>query len=271
MKKTILTLLLTSFFLVGLSLMLYPSVSNWWNSMHASRAIVDYDAARKNLTEEDYTALFDRAEAYNRQITQIDFPLMYHERVPGYEQMLDVDGSGIMGYITIEKIKVRLPIYHGTSEGVLQKGVGHLPGSSLPIGGVGNHSVLSAHRGLPSAKLFTDLDQMRVGDRFVLTVLDRELTYEIDQILTVEPKEVDELYPVAGEDYCTLVTCTPYGVNSHRLLVRGHYVIPEEKPRVIVADAVSLQPYAAAPIFALPFVLIWGMILSIKMVRRGKR
>lgn len=271
MKKTILTFLLITFFLIGLSLMLYPTVSNWWNSMHASRAIVDYEAARKNLTEDDYSALFERAKEYNRQIACIDFPLMYHERVAGYEQMLDVDGSGIMGYITIEKIQVRLPIYHGTSEGILQKGVGHLPGSSLPIGGAGNHSVLSAHRGLPSAKLFTDLDQMRVGDRFTLTVLDRELTYEVDQILTVEPQEVDALYPVAGEDYCTLVTCTPYGVNSHRLLVRGHFVTPEEKPKVITANAVSLQPYAAAPILASPFVLIWGIILIARMVRRGKK
>lgn len=270
MKKVLPTIILISFFLIGLSLMLYPTVSNWWNSLHASRAIVDYDAARNNLTKEDYSALFEMAEVYNRQISEIDFPLMYHDRIPGYEQTLNVDGSGIMGYITIQKIQVRLPIYHGTSEGVLQKGVGHLAGSSLPIGGEGNHAVLSAHRGLPSAKLFTDLDQMKIGDRFTLTVLDRELTYEVDQILTVEPQEVEELYPVAGEDYCTLITCTPYGVNSHRLLVRGHDVEVEKPPLIIAADAISLQSYAAAPLLALPFILIWGLILGMVMVRRGK-
>lgn len=221
MKKAWPTILTILFFLIGLSLLLYPTVSNRWNAMHASSAIVDYEAVKRGLTDEEYKQLFAEAEVYNQKIAQIDFPLMYHDQVAGYEQMLELDGSGVMGYITIPKIKVELPILHGTSEGVLQKAVGHLEGSSLPTGGRGNHTVLSAHRGLPSARLFTDLDQMKEGDHFIVTVLNRELSYEIDRILTVEPQEVEELYPVAGEDYCTLVTCTPYGVNSHRLLVRG--------------------------------------------------
>lgn len=224
MKKTWPTVLIILFFFIGLSLLLYPTVSNRWNAMHASSAIVDYEAVKRGLTDEEYKQLFAEAEVYNQKIAQIDFPLMYHDQVAGYEQMLELDGSGVMGYITIPKIKVELPILHGTSEGVLQKAVGHLEGSSLPTGGKGNHTVLSAHRGLPSARLFTDLDQMKEGDRFIVTVLNRELSYEIDRILTVEPQEVEELYPVAGEDYCTLVTCTPYGVNSHRLLVRGKRV-----------------------------------------------
>lgn len=270
MKKAIHNLILIVLFLIGLSFLLYPTVSNWWNSLHASRAIVDYDAARKNLSDADYSALFRAAEEYNSAISQIDFPLMYHEQVAGYEQALDVDGSGIMGYITIEKIGVKLPIYHGTSEGVLQKGVGHLTGSSLPIGGQGNHAVLSAHRGLPSARLFTDLDQMRIGNRFTLSILDRELIYEVDQILTVEPQDVEALYPAAGEDYCTLVTCTPYGVNSHRLLVRGHRVTAEEMPQVIPADASILPSYAAAPLLALPMILVLGIFLCMTNVRRKK-
>ena len=224
MKKTWPTVIVIVCFLIGLSLLLYPSVSNWWNSIHASSVIIDYAAAQKNLSDEECEALFAAAEAYNRSISEIDFPLMYYDQVEGYEQTLNLDGSGVMGYITIPKIDVKLPVLHGTSEGVLQKAVGHLEGTSLPTGGTGNHCVLSAHCGLPSARLFTDLDQMKTGDQFTLTVLNRELIYEIDQILTVEPQEVEALYPVEGEDYCTLVTCTPYGVNSHRLLVRGRRI-----------------------------------------------
>ena len=222
MKKT--TILVLLCFLIGLSLLLYPSVSNWWNSIHASSVIIDYAAAQQNLSDEECAALFAAAEAYNRSISEIDFPLMYYDRVEGYEQTLNLDGSGVMGYVTIPKIDVKLPVLHGTTEGVLQKAVGHLEGTSLPTGGAGNHCVLSAHCGLPSARLFTDLDQMKTGDQFTLTVLNREMIYEIDQILTVEPQEVEALYPVEGEDYCTLVTCTPYGVNSHRLLVRGRRI-----------------------------------------------
>lgn len=226
MKKISSGVLIMGIFLLGLSLMLYPTVSNWWNSLHASAVIVDYEAARKNLTETDYAALFAAAEDYNRRIAEIDFPLMYFDQVAGYEEALNVD-SGVMGYIAIPKLHIKLPILHGTSEGVLQKAVGHLQGTSLPIGGAGNHCVLSAHRGLPSARLFTDLDQLKAGDRFTLTVLNRVLIYEVDQILTVEPQEVEALYPVEEADYCTLVTCTPYGVNSHRLLVRGKRVEEE--------------------------------------------
>ena len=225
MKKT--TILVLLCFLIGLSLLLYPSVSNWWNLLHSSSVIVEYNAAQEELSAEDYEALFAAADDYNRNISEIDFPLMYCDQVAGYEQVLNLDGSGVMGYIHIPKIKVKLPILHGTSEGVLQKAIGHLQGTSLPTGGAGNHCVLSAHRGLPSARLFTDLDQIKTGDGFSLTVLNRELHYEVDQILTVEPHEVEALYPVEGEDYCTLVTCTPYGVNSHRLLVRGRRILQE--------------------------------------------
>lgn len=265
MKKFLPTICMTVCFLIGLSLLLYPTVSNWWNTRHASSVIVDYETMQHKLTEEDYEALFDAAEDYNRRITAIDFPLMYYDQVEGYDQLLNLDGSGVMGYITIEKIHVNLPILHGTSEGVLQKAIGHLQGTGLPIGGAGNHSVLSAHRGLPSAKLFTDLDQMKIGDRFTLTVLNKKLVYEIDQILTVEPQEVEPLYAAEGEDYCTLVTCTPYGVNSHRLLVRGSRVLQEApEPVAVLSDAQQLHWLAATPLLLVPAFITWVLYCCIR-------
>lgn len=250
---------MTLMFLSGLLLLLYPSVSNRWNLRHASSVIVDYEAVSESLTEEEHAAVFEAAQAYNEAIRAIDFPLMYYDQVEGYEQMLNPDGSGVMGYISIEKIQLKLPVLHGTDEGTLQKAVGHLEGTSLPTGGTGNHCVLSAHRGLPSAKLFTDLDQIKEGDRFVLTVLNRELTYEVDRILVVKPQEVEPLYPEPGEDYCTLVTCTPYGVNSHRLLVRGSRVQPEKPTAWIVrSDAVQLHRFSAAPLLIIPVLAVWA-------------
>lgn len=271
MKRMWPTILLILFFLIGLSLMLYPTVSNWWNSLHASGVIVDYDTARADLTEADCQRLFSAAESYNQRILKIDFPLMYYNQVSGYAQALNLNGTGVMGYITIPKIDVELPILHGTSEGVLQKTIGHLEGTSLPTGGKGNHCVLSAHRGLPSARLFTDLDQMKLGDRFTLSVLNRQLHYEIDQILTVEPQEVEALYPVEGEDYCTLVTCTPYGVNSHRLLVRGTRVFPKETARVTAsAEAVELNRSGSALLLVVPLFTIWVIFFSLRIVRRKR-
>lgn len=218
---------------MGLSLLLYPAVSECWNRRHQTQAIVAYDKALRELSEADYQALFAAGEAYNRALQELRFPFTEYDRVTGYEETLNVLGNGIMGYITIPKLQTELAIYHGTSDGVLSGAVGHLEGSSLPVGGAGTHCVLSGHTGLPSAKLFTDLDTLGIGDVFVLTVLDRELVYEVDQILVVEPGEVEALYVSEGEDLCTLVTCTPYGVNSHRLLVRGHRVEAAGQERVI--------------------------------------
>lgn len=260
MKKIFPTICVAVCFLIGLSLLLYPTVSNWWNTRHASSVIIDYETIREKLTAEDYETLFAAAEAYNKRIVAIDFPLMYYDQVEGYEELLNLDGSGVMGYITIEKINVNLPILHGTTEGVLQKAIGHLQGTSLPIGGEGNHSVLSAHRGLPSAKLFTDLDQLKIGDRFTVTVLNRKLVYEIDQILTVEPQDVEPLYVAEGEDYCTLVTCTPYGVNSHRLLVRGSRISQAEpEPVPIVTDAQQIHWLAVLPMILFPVLMLWAL------------
>lgn len=258
MKKTISSIILLFTLLIGMSLLLYPSVSNFWNRKHQTQAIVDYEATLKQLAQDDYNAMLADAQAYNQALAQISYPLMNHTQIKNYNSVLNPGGTGIMGYICVPKLNIELPIYHGTSESVLQISVGHLEGTCLPIGGAGNHSVLSAHSGLPRAKLFTDLDKLELGDTFSLTVLDRVLTYQVDQILVVEPREVDALYPVAGEDLCTLITCTPYGINSHRLLVRGHRmeVSQQPVPQTVTADAIRFSTPAAAAILASPAALL---------------
>ena len=273
MKKHITTILLILVLVVGLSLMLYPTIANWWNSFHQSRAIADYDAILSEMKEEDYTHLFEAAMAYNEQLRQLKFPLMYYDQVPGYDDLLDITGTGIMGYFDIPSIQVELPIYHGTSEGVLQIAAGHVEGSSLPTGGENTHCVISAHRGLPSARLFTDLDEMQIGDTFTLSVVDRILTYEVDQILTVLPHEVEPLYVQEGEDYCTLVTCTPYGINTHRLLVRGTRIENAEEVVVkrVTADAVQIQPLLVAPMVAAPILLLLLIILILPKPKKKRR
>lgn len=272
MKKHITTILLILVLVVGLSLILYPTIADWWNSFHQSRAIADYDAILSEMKEEDYTHLFEAAMAYNEQLRQLKFPLMYYDQVPGYDDLLDITGTGIMGYIDIPSIQVELPIYHGTSEGVLQIAAGHVEGSSLPTGGENTNCVISAHRGLPSARLFTDLDKMQIGDTFTLSVVDRILTYEVDQILTVLPHEVEPLYVQEGEDYCTLVTCTPYGINTHRLLVRGTRIENAEEVVVkrVTADAVQIQPLLVAPMVAAPILLLLLIILILPKPKKNR-
>lgn len=273
MKKSRSNFLLICILLVGLSLLLYPTISNQWNSLHQSQAIVDYKTAMKDMVFTDYSAIFAEAEAYNAELATIPYPLMNHSQIESYAAVLNISGTGIMGYLTIPKLDVELPIYHGTEEAVLQKAVGHLEGTSLPIGGIGNHSVLSAHRGLPRAKLFTDLDKMEMGDCFTITVLDRQLTYQVDQILVVEPREVDALYPVAGMDYCTLITCTPYGINSHRLLVRGIRVENPIIPPIqsITADAVRMDYKAGALILASPILLLLMIVTLLPSPAKKRR
>ena len=276
MKKHLTTLLLIAIFIAGLCILLYPSVSDYWNSMVQSKAIVDYEAALSNLTQKDYTDAFEAAYAYNAALREVDFPLMYFDKLDEredlqkYEDILNINGNGIMGYISIPKIKVELPVYHGTSASVLNVAAGHLEGTSLPVGGESTHCVLSAHRGLPSAKLFTDLDEMAIGDVFTITVLDQVLTYEVDQIKIVEPNEVDDLYVVEGEDYCTLVTCTPYGINTHRLLVRGTRIeTVEEKPTIYVpSDGFLIDELIIAPVLAVPMLMV---LLVFLMVRYRKK
>ena len=232
MRKHFTTIILILLLLTGLSFLLYPTASDWWNSLHQSRAIAGYTEAVEGLDEESYEKWWNEAREYNERLKQKpDRYRMTEEEQAEYQAMLDISGNGVMGYIEIPRIHCSLPIYHGTDEAVLQVAVGHVAGSSLPVGGEGSHCVLSGHRGLPSAKLFTDLDQMEEGDLFLLYVLGETLTYEVDQITVVLPEEVNDLELVEGEDYCTLVTCTPYGINTHRMLVRGRRTenLPEEQ------------------------------------------
>ncbi len=232
LKQILPTIFIGLLFIVGAGVLAYPAVSDWWNGRVQSRAVATYNEAVNRLDEKDYSAMLKAAKEYNNMLRVVGVyeAFLHPELVPGYEDTLDVTGTGIMGTITIDKIDVNLPIYHGTSAAALASGAGHLEGSSLPIGGEGNHAVISAHRGLPSSKLFTNLDQLECGDIFILSVLGETLNYEVDQIVTVLPSEIDELYLKEGYDYCTLMTCTPYGINTHRLLVRGHrvYLAPEE-------------------------------------------
>lgn len=253
-------------FLVGLCVMLYPTISDYWNSRTQSRAIANLEKYASSMTEEDFTPIFEEAKAYNDALGVLPFPLLDYKTLTGYEEILDISGTGIMGYISIEKIHVELPIYHTVDPAVLRIAVGHLPGTSFPVGGEGTHAVLSAHRGLPSAKLFTNLDKMVVGDTFTITILDRVLTYQVDQVLIVDPDKVDDLEIAEGEDYCTLVTCTPYGVNSHRLLVRGTRVenAAKKSPIFVANDCYRIDPIIVTPVVAAPMLLVLLVILLVK-------
>lgn len=257
MKKHYPTIILIAVFLVGLSVLLYPSVSNYYNSFHQSRAVASYDAKMGKLTDTDTASYLQSAEAYNKALLQkgVSSFTFTDAEEEEYNNLLNVDGNGMMGYLTIKKLGFQLPIYHSTSESVLAAAIGHLTGSSLPVGGTGTHCVLSGHRGLPSARLLTDLDQMEVGDTFTLTVLHETLTYEVDQILIVDPDNVTALAIDPNKDYCTLVTCTPYGINTQRLLVRG-YRVKTPRDTYVAADAVRIDPLIVAPVIAAPILLV---------------
>ena len=273
MKKHASTILLFLIFFIGLSLLLYPSFADWWNSFHQSRAVASYVEQVANMDDDQYQEIWNAAWDYNRSL--IDRPndyLLSDEQRQHYNTLLNVGSNGIMGYIEVPKIDIVYPIYHGTDEAILQIAIGHLDWTSMPVGGESSHCVVSGHRGLPSARLFTDLDQMEVGDTFLLRVLDEVLTYEVDQILIVEPHVTEELLIVEGEDLCTLVTCTPYGINSHRMLVRGHRIATEEVKAVrrVTADAVQIEPVIVAPFVAAPMLLILLIALMLPKSKTRK-
>lgn len=273
-KNRITTLLLALVFLAGLSLLLYPTVSDYWNSFHASRAVAAYAQEVADLNGAEYDALLEAARDYNARVPERSntFALTEAEAAE-YQSLLNMDGTGIMGYIEIPNIKLSLPIYHGTEESVLQIAVGHLDWSALPVGGEGTHCVLSGHRGLPSAKLFTNLDQLREGDTFTLRVLDEVLCYEVDQIRVVEPQDTAALLPEPGQDLCTLVTCTPYGVNTHRLLVRGHRIeTPDSADAIrVTSDAMQIEPILVAPAVGVPLALLAVAALLLSDRRRKRK
>lgn len=260
------TVILIVLFLTGVCILLYPTFSNWWNQMHATRAIASYKEAVEDLSEKDRAQMLEAAEAYNARLarTGVHFTLSDNE-LAEYKRLLDVTGTGIMGYIQIPAISVNLPIYHTTGESVLQIAVGHMEGTSLPIGGESTHASLSGHRGLPSARLFTDLDRMREGDIFTITVFDQTVTYRVDQIRIVEPSNVEDLQIVEGEDYCTLITCTPYAVNTHRMLVRGTRIenLTEEEAVQVRSEARKLPTYYAMFGVGIPLLFLLLVILMI--------
>ncbi len=266
------TVILVVILLAGVCILLYPSVSDWWNSMHATRAIAGYVTAVEDLSGEEKERMLEAARRYNAALADgVDYDLT-EEEYAEYLSLLDIGGTGIMGYVQISAIGVNLPVYHSVDEAVLQIAVGHIPGSSLPVGGERSHSVLSGHRGLPSAKLFSDLDQMQEGDVFTLNVMDQTITYMVDQIRIVLPEETDDLAIQAGKDYCTLVTCTPYGINTHRMLVRGRRIENIAGEVVVVAEAVRIPTYVVIPAVGIPllFLSLAGMLLYYRIKGPGK-
>lgn len=263
------TFFLLLFFFIGLSVMLYPSISNYWNSKTQSEAIVDYEKMLAAIAPEDYSKIFEAADNYNKDLASLDFPFLEYKSLEGYNEILDLTGTGMMGYITIDVIGLELPVYHGTGDNVLSIAVGHVEGSSFPVGGESTHTTLSAHRGLPTATLFTNLDKMELGDTFKITVLDRVLTYQVDQIRTVMPEDASQLVIESGEEYCTLLTCTPYGINTHRLLVRGRRIETiEEKTLYIKSDAHKIDSLIVTPIVALPILFTLMIIVLVKPVKK---
>ena len=268
-RSNLTTWLLFLVMLVGIGIMAYPTVSDWWNSFHASRAIASYSSAVESVDKEKRDEMIQAAHRYNERLVRKDNPyVMSDADLEEYNSLLDLSGTGIMGYITIKSIGVYIPIYHGVEESVLQIAIGHIDWTSLPVGGESTHAVVSGHRGLPSAKLFTDLDQMREGDTFTITVLNQMITYEVDQIRIVEPGDISELAIAPGKDYCTLVTCTPYGINTHRLLIRGTRVANEAGELVVPAEAFRIPNYITIPAIGVPLLFLTLIVLLVVSGRR---
>ena len=271
MKRDKIGILLVLILFIGVCGLLYPSVSQYWNSKTQTRAVENYQEILSSLKQEDYDAFFQKADEYNTALNALKSPLLEYRQLTGYHSILNINGNGIMGYVSIQKLGVEIPVYHGISAEVLNIACGHLEGTSLPVGGESTHCVLSAHRGLPHAKLFTDLDKMELGDTFTLTVLNRTLTYQVDQIKVVRPDEIDDVQIIEGEDLCTLLTCTPYGINSHRLLVRGTRIENAAPVLYVTSNAYRIDSLVATPVVAAPILLILLIILMIKYRDKGSK
>lgn len=269
MKRDKIGILLVLMLFIGVCGLLYPSVSQYWNSKTQTRVVENYQDVLSSLEQADYDEFFQEAEAYNAALAELPSPLFDYRQLEGYEDTLDV--NGIMGYVIIKKLGVELPIYHGISAEVLNVACGHLEGTSLPVGGESTHCVLSAHRGLPHAKLFTELDKMELGDTFQITVLDRTFTYQVDQIKVVRPDEINDIEIVKGKDYCTLLTCTPYGINSHRLLVRGNRIENAAPALYVTSDAYRIDSLVATPVVAAPILLLLLIVLMVRYRDKGSK
>ena len=268
------TIILLICFFIGLSVLLYPSISSYWNSKTQTQAIVDYEGMLARIKAEDYSAYFEAAEQYNAQLAALDKPFINYKKLQGYNDILNLSGTGMIGYVTVPKINQELPLYHGTDDSVLAFAAGHMEGTSLPVGGTGTHSVVSAHRGLPTAVLFTYLDRMEIGDTFYFTILDREITYEVDQIRIVKPDDLSLIQIEQGGDYCTLLTCTPYGINTERLLVRGHRLDSTTRRNIYIAnEAYRIDTLVVMPVVALPIIsvlMIYVMFAPVKKETLGE-
>lgn len=271
MKNNKIEIILVLMLFVGICGLLYPAVSQYWNTKTQTRAVEDYRQVLESLEPEDYEAYFVEAERYNSELSALSAPLINYSEVQGYNSILNISGNGIMGYVSIPKLGVELPLYHGISAEVLNVACGHLEGTSLPIGGESTHCVLSAHRGLPHAKLFTELDKMELGDTFTITVLDRTVTYQVDQIKIVKPDVANDIQISPGEDLCTLLTCTPYGVNSHRLLVRGTRIENAAPILHVTSGAYRIDSLVATPVVAAPILLILLIVLMVKYRDKGSK
>lgn len=270
MKGRKATIILLIIFFIGLCVLLYPSISSYWNSKTQSEAVVDYESMLKAYKPEDFTAMINEAHRYNEDLYALDYPLLdYHLVEDGYWKALDITGNGMMGYVTIPKIGEELPLFHGTDDAILANACGHFEGTSLPVGGENTHSVLSAHRGLPTATLFTNLDKMEIGDTFTITVLDRTFTYEVDQIRIVKPDDTSLIQIVDNKDYCTLLTCTPYGINTERLLVRGKAVDTSQEKNIYISnEAYRVDTLIVTPIVALPIIVVLLLYVMFAPVKK---
>lgn len=268
MKKNKTTIIMVLFFFIGLGILFYPSLSNYYNQKKQSKAIVDYNSILNSIQKKDYTKYYEEAEKYNQKLLSMKNPLIEHKKITNYNQILNLNDHGMIGYLTIDKINVELPIYHGTTNEVLSKAVGHLEGTSLPVGGKGTHSVLSAHRALPSFKLFTDLDKLELKDTFAITILDKTLTYEVDKITIVKPNQISNLKIEKNQDYVTLLTCTPYGINTHRLLVRGKRIENNQKKIYITTEGYKINNLLIIPLLSLPIILFLLLIILLKPIKK---
>jgi sortase A len=270
-KKHFVTLFLVLVLVAGVGLLAYPSIANYWNTFHQTRAIMGYAERVAKMDKKDYKRILKSAKRYNKELVKTGILWkMTDAQKADYIKQLNVDNSGVMGYISIPKIHIKLPIYHGTDEAILQKSIGHLEGSSLPVGGKSSHCIITGHRGLPSSRLFTDLVMLKEGDSWTMTVLNETVTYEVDQIRVVLPTDLSELQIKEGKDYCTLVTCTPYGINTHRMLVRGHRIPNHNGDADVIADAIQIEPVYIAPFVAAPIILLLIIMLIFRTGRRKK-
>jgi sortase A len=271
MKNNKIGIILVLMLFVGVCGLLYPSVSQYWNTKTQTRAVENYQEILASIEPEDFDKYFEKADKYNQALNEINQPLINYGKLQNYQEILNIAGNGVMGYVTIPKLSVELPLYHGISAEVLNVACGHLEGTSLPVGGESTHSVLSAHRGLPHAKLFTELDKLEIGDTFTITVLDRTVTYQVDQIKIVRPDVIEDVQIVQGEDLCTLLTCTPYGVNSHRLLVRGTRIENAAPVLHVTSNAYRIDSLVATPVVAAPILLVLLVVLMVKYKDKGSK